>query len=73
MPSPMAIDEFKGKVKRLGVTIEKGKGSHIKLIKIVNGKKRMYPVTVHDKEVQPVYIDGTKKRFEITDSAWNKA
>jgi hypothetical protein len=69
----MPINEYRRKVKKQGITITKGKGSHIKLVRIDRGIKKMYPVTVHDKQVLPVYVEATKKRFGISDSNWKNA
>ena len=66
MASPIPYHDFKRKFNHYGVSLEKGKGSHIKMSQIIDGTKVMYPVAVHGNKVEYLYVEKARKRFRLT-------
>jgi mRNA interferase HicA len=58
---PMNSNEFKRWLLKHGVTLENGKGSHVKLS--LNGRQSVLPM--HAKELKTDTVEGIKKQLDL--------
>ena len=67
MPSPMALNDFLRKFKRLDVTFDRRRGSHLFMTRRVGKVTKVYTVAVQGgKRVLPVYVDKARRALWLT-------
>ena len=67
MGSPLAFHDFKRKFDHFGVNVHNPrKSSHIKMSKVIDGKKFMYLAVLKNNRVDYLYVQKARKRFRLT-------
>ena len=66
MGSSLNLNDFERIFKKHGVEIERTHGNHLKLEKILNGKKRIFIVAMESgKKIKDVYVKKARRRFDL--------
>jgi len=69
LPSPLSFIDFKRKFERFGVSVSKSKGkaSHIKMRKVIDGVVVPYTAVKHHNRVDYCYVAKARRKFRLTE------